>query len=454
MTFRPFDFLTLGSVDPLMNYEQSLEYLNGLLKFGIKPGLERITALCEAFGNPQRQLRAIHITGTNGKGSTAAFVDSILREAGYIVGLYLSPYVHDVRERVQIDGQMISEERFAALATEIKPVADRIGRTDLGQVTEFEVKTMMAYLWLARSKVDFAVLEVGMGGRLDTTNLVQPLVAVITNVSLDHTERLGDTVPQIAQDKSGIIKTGTVLVTAAADESAWRVILDACREQGVESWRVMSSRARKFDSPSADVQLRYTSKGDHFSLHGGEIHMTGLSPGLKGSFQHVNAATAIAAILAMERYEVRISPQAIFKGISSAYVPGRLEVIRENPTLLLDGAHNPEAARTLAKEIRESFRYERLILVIGMLGTHSADGVLEALAPIASHIVVTQSKWHLARPASELAETARRFSKSVEVIDDIPTAVRTALDQANDKDLILVTGSFYTLGETPNRDEL
>jgi len=430
-----------------MTYEEALNYLNGLLKFGIKPGLERITALAERFDNPHLRLRVIHVTGTNGKGSTCTFIASILRAAGYRVGLYLSPYVHDVRERVQIDGEMIPREDFAALIDEIKPIAEEIGRAELGDVTEFEMKTMVAYLYFARKQVDFAVLEVGMGGRFDATNIVQPLVSVITNVGLDHTERLGDTIEQIAFEKAGIIKTGSVLVTAAEDEDAWRVILNRSREEGAEVWRVIKSHARRADSPSPDVRLRYTSKGDAFSIHGGDVHLQGLTPGLKGHFQHINAATAIAAILALEKYEVRVTPQAIFAGVSDAYIPGRMEILREKPLLVIDGAHNEDAAGNLARAVRESLRYNRMILVIGMLSTHSNEAVLSILAPMSAKIIATQSKWMKATPASELAETARKLHPDVETVDQVPAAVKRALEIATPDDLVLVTGSFYTIGE-------
>ena len=443
-----------------MTYEQSLAYLDSLIKFGIKFGLDRIRALASEFGDPQDRLRVIHVGGTNGKGSTCAFISSILREADYRTGLYLSPYVNDVRERIQVDGKLISKREFAELVAEIKPVADRISRSDLGPVTEFEVKTLMAYLHFARREVDFAVLEVGMGGRFDATNLVRPLVAVITNVSLDHTERLGTTVAKIAREKAGIIKNGSIVVTAAADERAWRVILNRCREEGVEVWRVIRSHAPKANSPSADVQFRLSSKPsrhpgpvegaqESFSLNSGEVHLMGLTPGLRGRFQHVNAATAIAAALALERYEVRLPPKAIFAGVANAYLPGRLEVLRENPRLIIDGAHNPDAAANLASAVQSAFAFEKLILVIGMLNTHSVEGVLGHLAPIASKVIATQSKWHLARPAHEVAEAARTWCEDVEVIERVPDAVERAVSAAGKNDLVLATGSFYTIGEVP-----
>jgi len=319
--------------------------------------------------------------------------------------------------------------------------------SELGAVTEFEVKTMVAYLHFARKMVDFAVLEVGMGGRFDATNIVDPMVAVITNVGLDHMERLGETTEKIAFEKAGIIKMGTPVVTAVDDEPAWRVILARCREEGAEAWRVLKSRSGKPGSPSADVQLRYVTKGDRFSLHGADHHILGLRPGLAGSFQHVNAATAVATILALERYEVRVPEGAISAGVANAYIPGRLEVIRDRPTVVIDGAHNPDAARALAASIREGFNYRRLILVVGMLSTHSANGFLAQLAPMASKIIATQSQWHLALPAESLADEARRLCADVQVVERVPAALAHALEIASEEDLVLVTGSFYTIGE-------
>ena len=310
------------------------------------------------------------------------FISSILRKAGYKTGLYLSPYVYDMRERIQIDGQMISEEDFADIITRLQPVIDEISASDLGEVTEFEVKTMAAFMYMEMQKVDFAVLEVGMGGRFDATNIAEPLVSVITNISLDHTERLGNTIKKIAFEKSGIIKTGGLLVTAVQDQQAWLVILDRCRHMGSEVWRVISSEHVKTAVPSADMHLRYTSKGDHFSFRQAESVMINIKPGLMGEFQQVNASTAIAAVLALKKYEIRIPEKTIIEGISSAYLPGRLETLRYNPRLVIDGAHNPDAARNLAVAIHDNFRYDNLILVIGMLENHSARGVLSIFGSI------------------------------------------------------------------------
>lgn len=429
-----------------MNYDEAVEYLDGLIKFGIKFGLERITHLCHAFGNPHRALRVIHVGGTNGKGSTCTFAASILQEAGYRVGLYLSPYVRDLRERIQINGRLIPKQDFADIMSEIQPIADDIGETDMGPVTEFEVKTLAAFIYFAREQVDFAVIEVGMGGRFDATNVVEPLVAVITNVGLDHIERLGSTIEKIAFEKAGIIKTGGLVITAAENDAAWGVILKRARKQGAELWRVMAGD-NNHNAPSADVQLRCVSSGDSFSLRGGEIRYAGLRPGLAGRFQHINAATAVASISALKRYEVRIPEPAVRAGVANAYIPGRLEVLQDRPRLVIDGAHNPDAARILAESLRESFACKRLILVVGMLSTHSADGFLSEIAPMASKVICTQPRWHLAQPAETLARAAANYCKDIEVIPDIQDAVRRGLDAADADDLVVVTGSFYTIGE-------
>jgi len=212
-------------------------------------------------------------------------------------------------------------------------------------------------------------------------------------------------------------------------------------------WRVIGARSKSAESPSADVQVRYTSKDNEFSFRGPEVQMIGLKPGLIGHFQHVNAATAIAVVLALERYEVRIPQPAIHAGISYAYIPGRVEVLRDRPKVIVDGAHNPAAARNLAKAIRENFKYENLILVIGMLNTHPAEGVLARLAPMASVVIATQSGWTKALPADEMAKEARRYNENVEQVNSVPEAIQRALEIAKENDIILVTGSFTVVGE-------
>ncbi len=431
----------------MMDYQQAIDYLASLSKFGIKLGLERINALSRAFGNPQHLLRTIHVGGTNGKGSTATFIASILREAGYQTGLYLSPYVHDLRERVQINGAMIPKEDFAEIVGEIKPIADDMAASELGEVTEFELKTMVALLYFARQKVDFAVIEVGMGGRFDATNIVEPYVSVITNVGLDHMERLGDTVEKIAFEKAGIIKTGSIVVTATTNEDAWRVIVEKCRQTGAEVWRVVDAKKPPKSSRTADFQVRYRVTGDKFSVKGGEINMIGLKPGLHGDFQHANAATAVSAILALRKYEKRVTDEAVHAGVANAYLPGRFEIIADRPTVIIDGAHNHDAAKSLAKSLAGYLKKSRMALVIGMLENHDPDTVLSVLAPLSTRVYATSPKWIKASTAETVAKSARKFTSNVYTIPDVNEALIKAMDSCEEDDVVLVTGSFYTIGE-------
>ncbi len=432
-----------------MNYQESVGYLSGLLRFGIHFGLDRILALAEAFGNPQDKFRVIHVAGTNGKGSTATFIASILNEAGYRVGLYTSPYVYDLKERIQIDRIPISEADFARTISMIRPFAEDIEASGLGSVTEFEAKTMAAYLYFADEKVDFAVLEVGMGGRLDATNIVKPLVGVITSIGLDHTDRLGNTLEKIAAEKSGIVKTGATMVTAVTEPGPWRVICDKCREAGAVLWQVVESSEKPKLSCSADMRVSYKEQDGALSVITPESSYRNLRLGLRGPFQKTNGAMAVAAVLALKRFGLTIHRDSIAAGLAKAYSPGRLEVIHHKPTVVIDGAHNPHAATALALALKREYAYEKMHLVIGMTDGHSIDGVMKILGPMAETVIATKSTWDKAVPFELVAEAAWKYCRKVESVDNVPGAVRRAMQLAGPNDLVLVTGSFYTIGEAP-----
>jgi len=433
-----------------MNYQRALEYLESLLRFGIKPGLERFAELCRRVGNPQDSLRVIHVGGTNGKGSTCAFTSAILRAAGYRVGTYLSPYVFDVRERIQINGRMISQRDFAALMTEIIPHLEAVAGTKHGQPTEFEAKTLIAFLHFVRKQVDSAVLEVGMGGRFDATNVVTPLVSVITNVSLDHTDKLGTTIAEIAFEKAGIIKPGRPLVTAV-DEDAWPVISRVAEERGAPVYRLCAAEAASSPYAASYAAARLPGGGTGVTVRSLSGIRRNLRLGLRGRFQHPNAAAAVLTADVLRREGIELPEAAIRRGLCAAYAPGRLEVLRREPTVIIDGAHNPAGAAQLAGALAEEFEYRRLILVIGMLETHSAEGVVAALAPMADVVIATKSGWVLAAEAEKIAATARQYCRTVSVVGPVEQAVRTALSIATRDDLVCVTGSFYTIGEVDRR---
>jgi len=436
--------------DGRMNYQQAIHYLESLQRFGIKLGLERFAELCRGVGYPQDRLRVVHVGGTNGKGSTCTFISAILRASGYRVGTYLSPYVFDIRERIQINGRQISKRNFAELMTEIVPHLEAVAATEHGQPTEFEAKTLMALLHFARKQVDFAVLEVGMGGRFDATNLVTPLVSVITNVSLDHTDRLGTTIPEIAFEKAGIIKPGRPVVTAVDNEDAWKVISHVARERNAPLYKI---RAR---DTAGNIRSDYVGDYSSISLPEGGMGVTVRSPfrtrenlrlGLRGRFQHANASAAVLAVDVLREQGIAIPEPAIRRGLRQAHLPGRLEILRGNPLVVIDGAHNPAAAAQLADTLTEEFKYRKLLLVIGMLRTHSAEGVVSHLAPLADVVIATAPKWTLAAQAEDIAAVARRYCPNVVAIEPVDQAVRQALSTAERHDLVCITGSFYTIGE-------
>ncbi|MCC6445498.1 MAG: bifunctional folylpolyglutamate synthase/dihydrofolate synthase [Armatimonadetes bacterium] len=427
-----------------MNFTEAIAYLDDLTKFGWKLGLERFEALCERFGRPQDRLRCLHVGGTNGKGSTCAMLSSALKTAGYRVGTYLSPYVYDIGERVQVNGQNIAHDDLARLITEIAPHVEAVASDPaLGQPTEFEVKTLLGFLWLLEQRVDVAVVEVGLGGRLDATNVVNPLVSVITNVTADHTEILGETLPEIAREKGGIIKPGRPLVTASPLPEVLDVLQAICRDRG-------SPLIRAGEDSRADVRwerLKAAPGGQICRIHGRKDEYPDVGLKLIGAFQAANAATAVAALELVEDQGFPVSREALYRGLREADIPGRMAVLQTRPTLLVDGAHNPAAAEELARAVRDLFTYRRLFLVIGMLGRHSVEGVASALCPLADTVFASAPSYWKAAPPPQMADIASRYARDVRTSPGIGEAVRRALDEASPDDLVLVAGSLYNIGE-------
>jgi dihydrofolate synthase/folylpolyglutamate synthase len=446
-----------------MSYEESVAYMSGLLQFGMRLDRERFTALLARLGDPHKRLRCVHVAGTNGKGSTTTFVSSVLRAAGYRVGTYLSPYVFDLRERIQVGGEMIPPADFARWVTVIRPHIEAVARDpDLGQTTEFELKTAVAFCYFAERGVDFAAVEVGIGGRLDATNVIPPpLVAVITHIGLDHTSILGDTLAQIAAEKAGIIKKGTAAcVTAVPPGEALDVIAAAAERQGVPLLRVGPAAAVPPDpdrfgvyriAPDRDggVDLEIGGEGD-----ADRVALEGLRLRLRGDFQAANAAAAAAAVEVLRRRGVvTISPERFRAGLESASLPGRFQVVREGrdgdrPALVLDGAHNEDGARVLAGALEGMFPGRRCVLVAGMRHNHEPEPFLRVLAPLSRRVVATAPPFK-PRPAAEVAAAAGRLGVPAEVAEPAADAVLRALETASADEVVVVTGSFYTVGEVP-----
>lgn len=435
-----------------MDYTRAVMYMQSLKRFGIKLGNERFEALLERLGNPHHQLRVIHVAGTNGKGSTSTFIATILQAAGYKVGLYLSPYVFNLRERIQVNGYLIPETDFARLVTWIKPHIEELAQTPLGQVTEFELKTAVGFSCFVEQRVDFAVVEVGLGGRLDATNVVRPLVSVITSIGWDHMDRLGDTLGKIAAEKAGIIKPYAPVVTGVIDPEPLEVIREHAQRAGVPLTEVKPER---MVIPPPVRTVYWQDEGvarmrQKVSVRTTDRVYRHLSLRLLGRHQCSNAAVAIAAVEALQHaHRVDVPESAIRTGLEHAAMPGRMQIVRRSPTLLLDGAHNVDAARCLAQAIPETLRYRRLILVLGMTRGHDPRGVVDTLVPLASYIIFTQPSDQRRRPAVDLPEASTVPLPPYEIIPSVAEAVEHAMSIAEPDDLVVVTGSFYVVGEVP-----
>ncbi|MCL6635193.1 MAG: bifunctional folylpolyglutamate synthase/dihydrofolate synthase [Peptococcaceae bacterium] len=421
------------------NYDEAIEYLANLTKFGFNFGLERIQELLRCLGSPHRHLKVIHVGGTNGKGSTAVMVDRILREAGYRTGIFTSPHLHSYTERYRIDGVEIAPEKVAGIIAELRPHLEAMVAEGFEHPTEFEVGTALAFLHFCREKVDYLVLEVGLGGAIDSTNVITPQVAVITNVAMDHMDYLGHTVREIAAVKAGIVKPGVPLVTAAADPEALAVLEDACREARAPLIRI--GRDVVFETAAS------TPAGHRFAVNGRLGRYGDLFLPLIGKHQLTNAATAVAAVEVLMERGAAVTGDTVRRALAAVRWPARLEVVRDSPLVIIDGAHNYDGARSLSRAIRDYYSGRRLILVLGMLGDKERSKVVAELAPLARAVVVTRPNSPRAGDWQALAREARRFVSDVEVIEDIGPAVERALRQAGPQDLVVITGSLYMVAE-------
>ncbi|MCX7623429.1 MAG: folylpolyglutamate synthase/dihydrofolate synthase family protein [Thermomicrobium sp.] len=396
-------------------------------------GLQRTAWLCAALGDPQRRYRVVHIAGTKGKGSTAALLVAVLRQAGYRVGLYTSPHLHTLRERVQIDGQPISPDSFGELMAELAEVDAVLQRVHpaWGAATAFELVTVLAFLAFARAGVDAGVIEVGLGGRLDATNVVLPEVAAITRIGYDHMAILGSTLAEIAREKAGIIKPERPVVSAPQEPDAAAVIRAVASERRAPLW--LGGR---------DWQVEGTWRAFAFRAPGLELSELGLA--LRGQHQVENAGVALAVLPWLARSGLPVSETAMRQGLATAQWPGRLEILRERPLVVADGAHNRESAERLAEAMRTDFRWARLWLVLGVMRDKEIERIVGALAPLAHGLFAVERFAPRAAAAERLLAAWRVVApgKPGRVSGSVAEALDAALTEAEPDDLVLVTGSL------------
>ena len=449
-----------------MNYQEAMVYIQQITRFGINLGLSRMERLLAGLGNPQLNLSVVHVGGTNGKGSVCAMLSSILKAAGFRVGLFTSPHLESYTERFQVNGENISQEEVARIIGMLRPQIEQMVMEGYEHPTEFEVSTALAFQYFKGSGVDLVVLEVGMGGNLDSTNVIDPMVSIITNVSMDHEAILGNTLAEIAHTKAGIIKRGVPLVTAAEGE-AWEVIWKEAR-------RLESSVVRVFPSPRirdeqaapfrtvrltalrakpASSQAEGCKSQQLISIQGLHQEYLELGISLLGEHQGINAATAVAAIEVLQEQGISVSNQDIFRGLADTAWPGRLEIVCQNPLILLDGAHNPAGARRLADFLGRDFSDYSIVLILGILEDKDRSKIIQEIAPLADAIIVTAPPGPRAGDWVEVANQAERFTDKIILQERTLEALLAGIEivrerqQSGKKALLCVTGSLYLVGE-------
>jgi dihydrofolate synthase/folylpolyglutamate synthase len=433
-----------------MKYEASVRYLLSLGRELAAPtqaaatkfDLENITVLAERLGRPERTYPSAHIAGTNGKGSTAAFLESILRQAGFRTGLNTSPHLEKINERIRINGEEISDQAFAETLTHIHALIEELlaaGKLR-AHPTYFECVTAMAFEYFARERVDFAVFEVGLGGRLDATNILSPLVTIITRIDFDHENFLGHSLKEIATEKAGILKPGLPIVLAEQRPEAREVILAHAKSLGcpvIEPAEIFRLDRESMRDGSVRARVIETDSGTIFEI----------APRLPGRFQLQNALNAVAAARLLQDRGFQLPDDAITRGIADTVWPGRLEKVHSNPDVYLDGAHNPAAARELAHFLEQNFGGRKIWLIYAALRDKAVDEVAGLLFLHAEEVVFTAPRTSRAVSATQLAEIAGHHAARFSVIPDAERAFEHALAEAAPEDAIFVTGSLYLVGQ-------
>ncbi len=416
-----------------MNYEEAVNYLYSRAKFGWKLGLENTTALLSKLGNPHTKFDSVHVAGSSGKGSTSAIIESILRTQGYRTGLYTSPHLVSFGERVRVKGCMIPEDRVREFVSFAKPFIESSG------CTFFESITAMGFWHFAESEVDIAVVETGLGGRLDATNVIYPLLSVITSISIEHAKHLGNTLEEITFEKAGIIKENGRAMAGFIDGSALSVIEDI-------SSKMNASLDKVTESVEASI-LRLSDKGTSFSYNSSGWQFPEIFTPLVGKHQFENSITAVRAVEVLRDAGVKAEPDSVISGLANVSWPGRLQVIGRDPLVLLDGAHSPAKVGSLRKALEDIFSFRRLILVIGIMSDKDYPAIVSILAPLADFVITTEAKMKRSLDAEQLAEEFRTRVRQTTVEKSTLRAYEMAREIAEPDDLICVTGSIFVVGE-------
>ena len=425
-----------------MNYEETLSYLYNLERFGIKLDLSNITSLTNHLRNPHQKFPCIHIAGSNGKGSVAAMIQSILSASGYRTGLYTSPHLVDYRERIRIGDELIDKNFILDFVDDLKHEITKNG------YTFFEVTTALAFSYFADNKVDIAVLETGMGGRLDATNIVNPLISIIASISLEHTNHLGKTLPQIAFEKAGIVKNKVPTITLIENKEVFQVIKDVCAQRKSPLFVSLNNSTEK------SIQYKPLVRGnvrihqlvvDRAIFDFGEYK--GLELNLGGRHQITNACLAISTVARLKEIGWKLDNKAVRDGLNHVNWRGRLEIFERNPLTLLDVAHNPAGTKALVDALDEFFPKKKMIFIFGVMADKDYPSMLKEICRKAKFIVLTKPGYKRAADPESLEKVVRKESKPYKIIPDVKQAYIFALKNAESNEVICITGSHFTVGE-------
>ncbi|MCF6466024.1 bifunctional folylpolyglutamate synthase/dihydrofolate synthase [Clostridium sp. Cult2] len=422
-----------------MNYVEAINYINDKNKFGSRLGLDTIGKLLGLLGNPHLDMKYIHVAGTNGKGSTSAYMATILKEAGYRVGFFISPYLERFNERISINGEDIPDQRLAEITERIKEKIEIMLKEGYEHPTTFEIVTTIAFVYFKEENVDYIVLEVGLGGRSDSTNIIKNSYAsVITTIDYDHIDVLGDTLGKIAYEKAGIIKENGLVISYPQEEEAFKVIKEVSLEK----------KAELILCPMENVEITYLGQdGGVFNFKYNNQIYKDIEISLIGKHQIYNATLALMTMLVMrDKGLFHLTDEQIREGLRKTKWPGRLEIIKRNPTFLIDGAHNHQGAKILAESIK-SFQYNRLILGIAILKDKDVEHIVEELVSLADEIVITEVDMPRKMEAVDLEKIINKYNRNTHIEKDIRKAIEKSCQLAEDRDLIVFGGSLYLIGD-------
>lgn len=423
-----------------MTYNEAMNYISSVGKFGSNYGLERTFRLLELLGSPHQKLKLIHIAGTNGKGSTTAMITKILRGYGYKVGMYTSPYLEEFEERIQINGEKINKVTLVNLLEQVKIAIDKVIEEGYEHPTEFEIITALMFLHFYNEKVDYGVIEVGLGGRLDSTNVLNPKVSVITSISLDHMNILGDNLKDIAKEKAGIIKNGVPVILYPQEKEAEEIILKTAKEKNSKVHFVKRESGKLID-------INYQELYQKVQIEGSKNIYTINLP-LLGEHQIINLGVALNTIEALFEIEnISLDKNIVEKSLEDVKWIGRLEVLGRKPTILIDGAHNIDAIKALKRNVEKYFKYNKMYLLLGILADKQVKEMIEEITPMAEKVYALTPHSERAELSEDLKKEILKCNSNVVAMENYEEALVSALKEVNEGDLILISGSLYMIGD-------